>query len=106
MVLRDHCMIIVLDFLTQYLQYDRRREMFLFSSEMCVNRVIQLLVLLIVYSYCLDISCTFKINRGDTLLSLFVVLKIMDLGMQPDLHDLKISTGVLPRVPFKNPSKC
>ena len=106
MVLRDHCMIIVLDFLTQYLQYDRRREMFLFSSEMCVNRVIQLLVLLIVYSYCFDISCTFKTNRGDTLLTLFVVLKIMDLGMQPDLHDLKISTGVLPRVPFKNPSKC
>ena len=27
----------------------------------------------------------------------------MDVGMKPDEHDLKISTGVLPRVPFKTP---
>ena len=57
-------MIIVLDFLTQYLQYDRRREMFLFSSEMCVNRVIQLLVLLIVYSYCFGHIMHFQNKQG------------------------------------------
>ena len=36
---------------------------------------------------------------------LYVVNTNWDVKTNPDEHDLKISTGVLPRVPFKNPLK-
>ena len=37
--------------------------------------------------------------------SVLFTIQSYNVFTDPDEHDLKISTGVLPRVPFKNPSK-